>query len=163
MNYLKISLLAACFIFCGCKKDNGNGISIINTYDLTEAKTDDGQLTFGIGALKTTQEYTFTGEDYNVILTINEDNTFTSQGTYTQLMVIEGVGAPGNQRNPFPNSGTWSLDKNVLTLTSADETDIIEFEIFTQTKDRLEGQYIKQNTAGLETNFATVGLKFRVK
>lgn len=166
MNYFKICLLAiGVWFFSNCDKGGGDIVekpSIINVFRLTEATCGNGQITVGTGSLKETENYTFEGKEYNVILFINSDSTFTSQGTYTQIFKSDITGTKEISENPFPSEGTWTFDDNLLMLYHGDNENM-EFEVSNHSLTQLEGKYRVKKESLLRTQFATVELKLELE
>ncbi len=120
---LKNYVLFFCLVLfaSACNKDpelDPTGNMLVGTWQATEIYCDDG-----IGLLDgiTYQTYSFEGKNITSKITLNDDQTFTSEGSYIQAFTLYFFGDPEPieyeiPHNDFAISGTWSNTDSTMTF-----------------------------------------------
>ncbi len=122
MKTIKLSLLAILFIaFSSCSKDDDNN-SDLNTSMMVgewnlESFMYEGKSDANFEGIDLSTTYSGVSENEDFKLTFNENNTFTSVGTYDVKLTVEGITQLVSLGNNS-SSGDWSVNGNILTTSS---------------------------------------------
>ena len=87
----------------------------------------------------------FTGEDINMSITFNADNTFSTSGDYNQVLTIE-TPLPNpvvieDRFNDFVGGGTWEFENSALLIQNIAETVSQRAEVGTFTDTEIDFDY----------------------
>lgn len=91
----------------------------------------------------------FTGEDINMSITFNADNTFSTSGDYLQLLTVETPFPDPvvieDRFNDFVGGGTWEFENGDLLIQNAAETiaQIANVGTFTDTEIDFDYAYTR--------------------
>ncbi len=123
---LKFCTLALLVFFVSCNKDDdaSGGDDLIRTWKVTEVNCTDGKTVVQDGTDITTTTFTFTGKDITSEVIFKDDKTFSSTGSYTQVLKTTFQGTTFTNEitfSAFATSGTWTKDGNNLTLKNASD------------------------------------------
>lgn len=159
IKFTKITFFALLTLFmAACGGDEDIMVSVEGEWHATEVRTDNGKST-------TTDQtgesyifnYTMVGEDLNLTVNFNEDNTFTSSGNYIGKLSGTIDGQPIEQSvpiNDFAAEGTWTLDGDLMTTTSPSNDNIPQTAtILTLTDSVMEIEY-NLNRTEIQNGFA---------
>lgn len=123
-------LLVSFFIFTGCGDDDSNPIlenNLIGTWNMSSIDYSGTSTTSIPGIPNVTADFTgeTTESDYEIIF--NEDNTYSTSGSYTINVTSEVGGQAVTQPITVSaaqalGSGTWQLSGNTLTIISDGQT-----------------------------------------
>ncbi len=125
-----ILLLLSFFILTGCGDDDSDPVldnNLIGTWNMNNISYSGTSTTSYPGIPDVTA--TFTGEstesDYQIVF--NEDNTYSTSGSYTINLTTEVGGQSDTQSSTVSGaqalgSGTWQLSGNTLSITSGGQT-----------------------------------------
>ena len=123
INYLLAILLIT--FATSCSKDDDKTVQnqdILGVWNMTGVHCNDGVTTTESAGGEISSEYTFYGTDINATATFSENpNEFLSQGTYTEVLTtyINGVEFSSDEYIlPYSTIGTWSINGNVLAISS---------------------------------------------
>ncbi len=142
----KILTLALLVFFTACKKDDdtsdGGGDDLVRTWKVTDVSCTDGKTTTTDGTDVITATFTFTGKNITSTVLFKDDKSFSSTGSYTQVLKTTLQGQTFTSEimlNDFASTGTWSKQGNTLTLKdSQNNTQDAEIVELTSTKLRLK-------------------------
>lgn len=141
----KILTLALLVFFTACKKDDetdGGGDDLVRTWKVVEVSCTDGKTTTTDGTDVITATYTFTGKNITSTVVFKDDKTFSSTGSYTQVLKTTLQGQTFTSEitlNDFASTGTWSKQGNTLTIKdNMNQTQDAEIVELTSAKLRLK-------------------------
>ena len=125
--YSKFLAFALLLVLASCNKDDSSGPSsdLSGEWKLTDMRCDDGKTSTTVDGQTISGTFTFSGKNYNVTLDLNSDGSFTSSGSYTQVLKTTVLGQTVTQEVPlngFSSSGDWSQNGNNLVFTGSGET-----------------------------------------
>ncbi|MCC6723716.1 MAG: lipocalin family protein [Saprospiraceae bacterium] len=152
-NAIKILSLLTLVLFAACKKDESTKSSsdIEGTWKLTFMSCDDGQITTEAGGIASSGTFTASGKDYNATVNFKADGTFTSSGSYTQVMSLTVDGFEQTLETPtsdFLENGTYTFDGTTLTTTVDGESGSGEVTVLTDTNLEMEVKIDKTDDFG---------------
>ena len=155
----KILTLALLVFFTACKKDDdtasGGGDDLVRTWKVVEVSCTDGKTTTTDGTDVISATYTFTGKNITSTVVFKDDKTFSSTGSYTQVLKTTVQGQTFTSEitlNDFASTGTWSKQGNTLTLkNNANETQNGEIVELSSSKLRLKYLLNSTETDGAGT------------
>ncbi len=139
-----------------CGGDDLNAVT--GTWKLTALECNDGVTTTTIPDQNymITANYTFMAKDINTTLELNKDGTYTSSGSYTQVLSTTIDGSTTVQEipvNDFFGSGVWELEEDqIIFITSQNQENQMAF--FTIEGDVLNMEYLLSTS----TTMASGGL-----
>ena len=153
---------------CNKEDDNPANHSVVGSWQLTSASSDNGMITTDTPIATFTTNYTFFGEDLNLVISFSEDpNTFSSTGIYTRVVTTTTNNQTITQQEPgddFQASGTWERADNLVTITYPDlSTQTLNITSLSETK--MSARFILNATEDIgngatETNMATIFYTF---
>lgn len=145
----KIAALALLVFFASCKKDEEtSGSDVVGTWNLTETSCDDGNSTTTVSGVTATATFKWTGKNFAAKLVFNTDGSYTSSGSYTQVLTTIAAGQTITQEiplNDFFGTGTYKISGKTMTATASDGTSSTA-EILEQTSTKLRFKYSLNRT-----------------
>ncbi len=149
MRHLTKFLTFSIFLLLvSCKKEETTSADFAGTWNLTAITCDDGVTTTTDGADVATATYKFNGKDYNVKVVFKDDKTYTSSGSYTQVLTTTVLGQTFTQEfpsNAFSTSGTWAKTSTTLTFTDS-QNNAGAYEILEETDVKVRMKYALNST-----------------
>ena len=147
---IQVLCLGLAIFFLSCSKDNEVSVEaqLSGSWKAIEVYTNNGQSSGTANGITINSTYTFEGKDINTIVTFNDDHTFSSVGSYTQVLKTTLNGETfitEFEANDFVLPGTWEATETSITFKQA-TGEVQTAEIITLTDEKLEFKYEFSNT-----------------